>query len=179
MKLFHLNKVIEQLTTNDTRLQISTVSRVQPAFISLPVSHHCFYRGAQTTKSFPRSSFKHPTKLTLDTILKKAEQKTCSREMQWHSCWQFYHRHVLYTATSNVEKHFSAWTLCSMNCLYKLTPATLQCLFMAYIPLGSDRLFPDLYRRHAVMSKQKPCFHWNKSIISLITDTTHQWWTLN
>lgn len=156
MKKFHLNTVIQQLTTNDKRLQISTASRVQPAFITLSVSYHCFYPAAQTTKYFPRSSFKHSTKPALDTILKKAEQKTC---MKWNSVTFLL---AIVSQTCAIHSHFEcwkAWTLCSMNCLYRLTPLTLWCLFMAYVPLGNDRSFPDLYRRHAMVSKQKPHFH--------------------
>lgn len=152
--------MLKQLPTNDTGLQISAVSSVQPAFISLPVSCHCLYQGAQTTQSFPRSSFKHPTKPALDTILKKAEQKTGTREIQFHSSWQFI-IDMCYMQPLQMLKSapLLAWAFCSMNCLYRLTPVTLQCLFMSYIPLGNDRVFPDSYRRHAVMPKQKPCFH--------------------
>jgi len=82
--------------------------RVQPAFISLPVSHRRFDRGPQTTKPFPRSSFQQPAKPSLDTTLKKAEPNPCTREIQWHCCQQYYPRHVLHTATANAEKHLSA-----------------------------------------------------------------------
>lgn len=130
----------------------------QPGFISLPVSHHCFYCGAQTTKPLQRSSFKRSSKPTLDTELKKAEQKKCAQEKFSDIPVNNFITGMCSAEPLQMLKSISllASTLCSMSCLYGLTPAALQCLFMACVPLGNDRLFPDLYRSHTMMSKQKP-----------------------
>lgn len=152
--------MIKQLTRNDTRLQISSsqssaslyqFASFTPAFIIVPRLPSLFLEAHSNTQP------SQPWILYYKKLNKKKKAVEKFRDIPVGN----FIIDMCYTQPLRTLKRISllAWTLYSMNCLYRLTPATLQCLFMAYVPLGNDRLFPDLFRRHAVMSKQKPCFH--------------------